>query len=538
MTKATSTPRGRLTRAGLAVGAAAATVLAATTATPAFAAAANVTTTPAAGPAGQATPITITASTPWLYGVPSPVVVFSVIACPLTYTAPSGAPTATTGGILVTDTRKVTDSMLAVTAPATLTNNTTTTLQKYNVCVYNSATASAPNAGKGTYSVGTPPTLTSVTPSSGPTGGGSTVVVSGTDFPTVIGATGIVSATIDGMPLTGLKSISNTAFSGIMPAHSAGKNLTLEVNTAVGTKYLQKAFTYENGLAVSPNTAAIKGGPIDVAVKGSNLLTPTFANGASDTSTGHVYLVEGIYNPLDAGGTVKTNPPVAECTDVLVFTNTDLICRMQLWQRLAAAGTIATPDTRQVTDLVVETGSTTVTSATANFTQADVGTMVAQDSVTTNIAAPLTIVSVSSPTTAVLDSSTGITGAPTTITANIGTSRAATGTLTNTVASNSVTSTVAEFVPADVGKRVTATGGNLPVGTIITSVSSDKMTVTLSRPSVTTVISGLTVFDAAKVPNGAYVVTQVNDGSVGAQLSTSYDQSVVSSSSTFTVANY
>jgi hypothetical protein len=535
MTNATASHRGRLARAGLAIGAATATALAASSVTPAFAAAATITTTPSAGPTGVATPITVSAATPYLYGVTSPVVIFSVVACPATYAAPSGAPTATTGGILVSDVRKVTDSMLAVTAPTTVVNATTATLQKYNVCVYSSATALADNVGKGTYTVGTAPVVQAISPNSGPAGGGNTVVITGTAFPTTVGPTGIISASIDGVPLTDLKSVSNTAFSATMPAHSSGRNLTLQVNTAVGTVYLQNTYSYQSGISVTPNTAPASKGPIDVAVSGTNLLTPTFAAGASTTATGHVYLTKGVYDPTNNAG--KTNPPVAECTDVLVFSNTDMICRMQLWQRLVAAdGTIDAADTRSVTDAVTTASSAVVTSATANFTQADVGLPIVETG-NAHIAASTTILSVQSPTTATMSANSA--GAGSAITAVIGGDRAAISTLTNTVGSNSVSSATADFLPSDVGRTVTATGGNLPAGTIVTAVASDKKSVTLSRPSATTVITALAIKGPARVPDGAYIASLVSNGAVDANTTDgSYSQSVVSSSSTFTVANY
>ena len=105
------------------------------------------------------------------------------------------------------------------------------------------------------YTVGAAAAVTDASPSSGATAGGNTVTFSGSGLPATVGTTGIISATIDGVPLTGLKAISDTAFSGVMPAHSAENNLTLQVNTNVGTAYLKNAYTYENGLSVTPNTA-------------------------------------------------------------------------------------------------------------------------------------------------------------------------------------------------------------------------------------------------------------------------------------------
>jgi hypothetical protein len=325
-----------------------------------------------------------------------------------------------------------------------------------------------------------------------------------------------------------------------MPAHSADKNLTLQLNTAIGTAYLKNAYTYQNGLAVTPNTAPSDKGIVDISVTGSNLLTPLFTVGAASTAaSGHVYLVEGTYNPAPDATTPanKANGPVAECTDTLVFSNTEMVCRLQLWQRLTAAGVIAGADTRTSADVTVtSTSDGIITSPTAAFTSEDVGKLIAGND-TTKIAANTFIKSVTSPTTAVMSTNGVATGVVTTTT--IGGDRPAITAVSNTT--TSITAAAASFTNSDVGRRVTIAGtATIPAGTVITGVDGTGATATLSQPITAGTLTSVTVKGAAKVPDGAYVVTVVNNGALNAKATdpNNYEQSVVSSASTFTVANY
>jgi hypothetical protein len=324
-----------------------------------------------------------------------------------------------------------------------------------------------------------------------------------------------------------------------MPAHSAAKNQTLSVTTNVGTVNLKNAYNFQNGVSVTPNTAPSSQGIVDVSVTGSNFLTPTFANGGASTSVnGHVYLVDGKYNPKANTGN-KTLGPAAECTDVLVFTNTDLICRLQLASSLAADGTFNTATTRSPTDFVTTTSSPTITSATANFTQADVGRLIS-DAGNTNFTAGSFIKSVTNSTTAVMNinaKTTGTTG----ITAAIGGNRASVAATASTNGYN-LTAGAGSFTSQDIGRRVTVSGGSAAAsaGTVIVSVNADGTIATLSRPVAAPAdVAGAIVVGDSPVADGAYVFTVVSNGAVDANTTDpNYDQSVVSSASTFTVANY
>jgi hypothetical protein len=547
MSKTKSRPRHGRTRVGLAIGAAA-LVAVGTAQAPAYAAIAPATATPSAGPELQDTPIQVSSTTAFLAGVSNPHVTFSIPACQTTYntTAQTATPTpnsgitTSVGNVIGGAARKQSDTRLAVTVPADVqTNAVNNALQKWNVCVYASNATNAEQIAVASYSVGAPAGLLGVTPRSGPATGGNTVTITGSSLPTTVGTTGIISASVDGMPITGLKSISSSAFSGVMPAHSPGRNLTVAVTTNVGTVYLKNGYNYENGASVTPNTSPSSAGIVDISVTGSNFLTPTFTAGATTlAASGHVFLVAGEYNPGDTltVDTYRDNPPVAECTDVLVFSNSELICRLQLWQRLTATtGVIGAATTRSITNATTGTGTTNLVSTTANFTSADVGRLVS-DAGDVNITAGTYIVSVTSPTTAVM-SAVGK-AASSSATVVIGGDRLAVNTTTATA--TTITAPAATFFQRDVGRRIAVAGATASTGTVITAVNNDGTVATLSRALGSPgSITSVQVLGESVVPDGAYVVTVVNSGALSANADTvNYQQSVVSSDSTFTVANY
>lgn len=546
MSKTKSTPRGRLRRAGLAVGAAATVLGAGIMAPPANAATVTVTLSPAAGPEATATPTVISATTEWLTGLTQPIVTFNMAACPTTYTTAAQTAAAvsstTVGNVIVTNARKLSNTRLAVTVPVGVIAFGTAASQKFNTCVYASSTTDSELVGKGFYTAGAPSSVSKVTPGVGPTTGGHTITISGTGLPTTISATGIISASIDGIPLTGLKAVSSSAFTAVTPAHSATRDLTLQVNTATGTLYLEDAYDYQSGIAVTPNTAPSKAGFVDVSVTGTGFLDPTFSDtGTTNDTNGHVYLVPGIYDTSTAGN--KTNGQIAECTDVLVFSANELVCRLQLFSRMdnGSANAFAAADTRSVTDAVTTgtASSPVLTSATAEFSADDVGKLVAQAG-NTNVLAGSYIVSVDSATQVTLsqNAATAATG----LTVVIGGDRpevvlTAAAAIGATTVSKTTDNT---FFQRDVGRRITVTGGSgtLPAGTIITAVSANGQTATISRPVAGDTVTEVTVMGEAEVVDGSYILTVVDRGDVSAAADAGVAASVVSSSSTFTVADY
>jgi hypothetical protein len=363
MSKTKSSFRSRTLRAGIATAGATAVAIAATT-TPAFAAATALTLSATTGPASATTntiTITASASTAWLLGVSAPVTTYSLPACPTTYT--STASTAVTpssssvGNVLqanATDTTKISNYKATMSLPTLPLSSVSATTTKYNVCVYASSTASDPLIGTATYSVAGAAALASsgtVTPSSGPALGGSTITIAGTGFPTTSSS---ISATLGGTPLTNITAVSSTSFTATTPYHASGA-VALAVTTPAGTVTKQSAYTYSNGIVISPNTGnsvtATSSAPLYVDVNGSNFLAMTFPTytssvlpviGSGALDKAQVFLMSGAYKAGATGmspATTYTNGPTGRCGSVVVISDSELICSIDLKTGALTAGT-------------------------------------------------------------------------------------------------------------------------------------------------------------------------------------------------------
>ncbi|AGZ44730.1 Hepatocyte growth factor receptor [Actinoplanes friuliensis DSM 7358] len=97
-------------------------------------------------------------------------------------------------------------------------------------------------------------------------------------------------------------------------------------------------FTYSNGIDVTPTTSPTDRN-VDLDIMGVGFLGMDFDNtGATlaNADTAHVYLVRGEYDPTDASN-LKANGPVVECRSVLVISDTEIICTINLATKLDPA---------------------------------------------------------------------------------------------------------------------------------------------------------------------------------------------------------
>lgn len=375
MRKSEPSTGSRLLRAGIATAATAALVVGA--AAPAFAASVPLTLSSTTGPSAGGNTITATAATAFLSGVTTPAVTFQVgTACSATYVG-AAAVTATAGVVVVSaaNVKKLANNKISITVPAGVALTGTQTSAKFNICVYSGTTVAAtgvtgsPLVGNATYTVSAKATITGVTPAAGPALGGTTITVTGTNFP----ATGM-TASIGGTALRNIVvGAGGTSFTAVTAPRAAGDDLTLSVTTSGGTVNRTTAFSYSNGIVVAPNTAPTNT-TVDVDVMGVGFTGMTFTPGAaSTTDDAHVYLVEGDYDPTADTTTTtnKANGPLAECTGVLVVSDTELICTLDLGNSLSAAGAAATADVPNgtYTMTVVSNGliDATTSSVTANY---------------------------------------------------------------------------------------------------------------------------------------------------------------------------
>ncbi|MFI7547998.1 IPT/TIG domain-containing protein [Actinoplanes sp. NPDC049599] len=386
MSKTQSSFRFRLLRAGIATGAVTAAVIAAT-AVPAFAVSVPMTLSSPAGPSGGGNSITGTATptatvpTPFPAGV-TPVVEFQYIGastaatCSALYKAPvqmtAGAttPFAPTAGVVQVDpttVKRVSATKIAFTVPsapagysdAPLTTTPSTantnglalmggqTSAKWNVCVYDGTDPAASTLlATSTYTIATRPKITGITPGSSPALGGQLITINGSGF----ASTG-TTATVGGAALTNVKVASNgNSLTGNTPAHAAGTGFAVVVTTAGGSVTSTDpdnnglpddgnpattvdnpiTFDYSNSISVIPNTAPANQ-KVDLDIQGVGFQQLVFNAVSATAPTAQVFLVQGAY-------VAASNRGVKRCTGILVVSDTEIICTLDLTtDRLVAA---------------------------------------------------------------------------------------------------------------------------------------------------------------------------------------------------------
>ncbi len=150
----------------------------------------------------------------------------------------------------------------------------------FRVKAYNTANmVSAPSA-EVSYTPPVPvpvvPTLTSISPTSGPSGGGTTIMLAGTNF-----AAGAI-VRVGGVAATGVTVVSATQVRATTPAGSVGARSVQITNPSGESASLAGAFTYVDGpdlTSVSPTSGPTTGGTT-ITIAGSS-----FAPGAMVRST-------------------------------------------------------------------------------------------------------------------------------------------------------------------------------------------------------------------------------------------------------------
>jgi hypothetical protein len=402
--------------------------------------------------------------------------------------------------------------------------------------------------------VGAVPTIVSVSPTSGPAQGGTKITVTGTLFPTTPGA---MTATLDGEPLIDVQVQSATQFTAITPPHAPGGPYAIAVTTVLGTQSTTGLFTYSNGIVVTPQTAPnSKMSSTDLDIAGVGFSALKFGTTYDTNSTkAHVYLVKGAYNAgtATAAASVKPNAQTTECIDVLVISDTNLICSLYLGGNLNVPPTATT---RTVSGCASSNSSgvvpnppvvssylapATATTTTCTFTPADVGMKIVAGTAGAAIADnTTTIKSVSASGVAELSKPVTAAVSSTTTPITLSSSRTLADGVTTSGAATLSSAAVSTFTAGDVNKMVTGPG--IPLGTYIVSVSGGVATLSNAATATTAAagVTGFTIYTPASVPEGTYTVTVVSNGAPGASTSTTipYTQSIISSGSTFTVAEY
>ncbi len=432
----------------------------------------QVTLSSASGPYDATNGITLGSGTTSLFsGVSAPGVLFtSTATCPAGYDASAN----TTFAVPASGIRKLAANRLAVTVPKLplAANRQPAT---YQLCVYGGSAADSALLSAAQYVSTVLANPVSITPGAGPSTGGTTITVNGTDFPTGAGS---ISATLGGVPLLDVTPVNSTSFTATLPSRGATETAPLVVTTPAGTRALPGAFAFRDALKLLTNTAPNTTPTVDVAVQGSNFLSRPFGTGGNSS---RIFLVRGEYNGIESSSGVRSNGPVSECENVLVISDTELVCTLRLNRRL---GTDLLPldpvglVQSLTSDLGTIAGSRLVTSLGKVFTRNDIGQKIVQTTGTAAIPANTTIKQVLAPGLALLS-------AP--ATATVATIGADIGGIVNTIAggllttngSNVVSLATGTLGKADVGRVLNNVTG-IPNGTTITSVAPNGLTATLS----------------------------------------------------------
>jgi hypothetical protein len=178
----------------------------------------------------------------------------------LTGTNFTGATNVTFGGIAATSVRNVTATSITCNTPAG-------TAGAKSVLV---TTPGGTNAANTLFTYVAPPTLTSVSPNTGSTAGGTVVTLTGTNF------TGATNVTVGGTAATSVRNVTATSITCDTPAGAAGAKSVL-VTTPGGTNAANTLFTYvapPTLTNVSPNTGSTAGGTV-VTLTGTNFTGAT-----------------------------------------------------------------------------------------------------------------------------------------------------------------------------------------------------------------------------------------------------------------------
>jgi hypothetical protein len=178
------------------------------------------------------------------------------------------------GGVAATSVAVSSATSLTATTPAGAAG-------PVNVSVETAGGAATLSGGFTYGTIVAAPTVTGVTPASGPTGGGTAITITGTSF--VSGAT----VTVGGAAATSVAVVNATTITATTPAGSAGA-ATVAVTTAGGTGSLASGFTYLAAPTVTGVTPASgpTGGGTAITITGTNFVAgaTVTVGGAAATS--------------------------------------------------------------------------------------------------------------------------------------------------------------------------------------------------------------------------------------------------------------
>ena len=147
-----------------------------------------------------------------------------------------------------------------------------------------------------------PPTVSSVTPSTGPLSGGNTITITGTNFD------GTAQVSIGGVPSTNFTVNSSTSMTATVPAGTAVGPVSVIVTTAAGSNPNNLLYTYVSApvfTSISPASGPIAGGTkvtiTGVSITGTTSVTFAGVNAQSFTVVNDTTIIAGSPVAFESG---------------------------------------------------------------------------------------------------------------------------------------------------------------------------------------------------------------------------------------------
>jgi hypothetical protein len=168
----------------------------------------------------------------------------------------TGATAVTIGGAAATSVVVVSSTSITAVTPAGAAGTASVLV----------TTPGGTNAANNLFTYVTAPGISGITPSSGPTGGGTPVTINGSGF------TGTTGVTIGGTAATSVVVVSSTSITAVTPAGTAGTASVL-VTTPGGTNAANSLFTYVAPPTITSlsSTSGPAAGGASVTINGTNL---------------------------------------------------------------------------------------------------------------------------------------------------------------------------------------------------------------------------------------------------------------------------
>jgi formylglycine-generating enzyme required for sulfatase activity len=176
-----------------------------------------------------------------------------------------------------------------------------------------------------------PPTITAVTPSYGPTAGGTTITITGTEL------AGASAVTVRGNAATSVTVVSDTTVTAVTPPGSLGA-ANVQVTTPGGTANISSAFTYGNAppppawctvLEQLPNATVVPDATLRAAIVATNLPWRVRDNG---TGIEMVLIPPGSYQRGCSASNAYGCPSAESPTHQVTLTNAFYLSRTEVTQ--------------------------------------------------------------------------------------------------------------------------------------------------------------------------------------------------------------